>query len=611
MSQQPIADLALLSDCHSAALVDREGSFTWWCLPNFASPSVFGRLLDQEAGHFRIGVSGAPRVERHYLEGTLVLRTTFNSPTGTIELTDALALGPGVRGHELGSASPHALIRVARCTSGQVELEVDFAPRFEYGLTAPLVEAIDHGVVATGGPTTLRLSASIALEVVDTTATARATLNMGETVTFAVHGASTWEPLPAPWSTRMIEERLADTIEAWRSWAAMHRGYRGPYAELVYLSGRVLQGLTFQPTGAMVAAPTTSLPEVVGGDRNWDYRYTWVRDASLTLNALWIGACPDEAIRFLGFLTTAASSVYGRRHMQIMFGIRGERDLTERILPWLSGWRGSRPVRVGNGAWTQAQGDVYGEFLGAVHRVRDRLGVIPERERRFLRALADRAAAGWQTPDQGIWEIRGEPRHFVHSKLMSWLAVDRAIEMAPEIGADGDVPGWVATRDAIRLAIERDGWNEAVGAFTQTFGSSDLDASSLLIPLVGFLPPDDRRVLSTIDAIERGLTDERGLIRRYRSDDGLPGSEGSFLICTFWLAEAQARAGRLDLAHAIFERAVGYANDLGLLSEEVASGSGELIGNFPQAFSHVGLVNAAWAIAEAERTEPSGTAADG
>jgi GH15 family glucan-1,4-alpha-glucosidase len=490
-----------------------------------------------------------------------------------------------------------------------VDLEVDFAPRFEYGLTTPLVAPVDHGVVATGGPTTLRLSSSIPVEVDDTRATARATLTAGDSADFAVHGVSTWEPLPASWPADRVQARVTDTVDAWRSWSTAHQAYRGPYAELVRLSGRVLQALTFQPTGAIVAAPTTSLPESIGGGRNWDYRYAWVRDASLTLRALWVAACPDEAVSFLSYLTTAASSIYGRRNLQIVFGIRGERDLSERVLPWLSGWRGSRPVRVGNGAWTQEQSDVYGELLDAVHRLRGQLGAIPERERRFLRTLADRAAAGWQAPDQGIWEIRSEPRHFVHSKLMSWVALDRAIDMAADIGAAAEVPRWTAVRAEIRAAIERDGWNADVGAFTQSFGSSDLDASCLLIALVGFLPPDDPRLRSTIDAIERGLSDERGLILRYRSDDGLGGSEGSFVICTFWLAEAAARAGQVERARAVFERAVGYANDLGLLSEEIATATGELIGNFPQAFSHVGLVNAAWAIAEAERRTPPGAMA--
>jgi alpha,alpha-trehalase len=599
VSHHPLADLALLSDCHSAALVDRTGSVDWWCLPSFASPSVFGRLLGDTAGHFRVGVSAPERVERRYLEDSLVLRTTFQTATGTLELDDVLALGPGVREHSLGEGSPHALLRDARCTSGHVELEVEFVPRFEYGLTTPLLAEVDHGVVASGGPATLRLSASIPVSVSDTRASARASLSAGEAAAFAVQGSSTWESLPGPWSADEVRDRIEDTAAAWRSWSRVHQRYEGPYEDLVKMSGFVLQALTYRPTGAIVAAPTTSLPEAIGGERNWDYRYAWVRDASLTLHALWIAACPDEAMGFLGYLTTAASSVYGRRSMQIVFGIRGERDLSERTLPWLPGWRESRPVRIGNAAWRQEQRDVYGELLDAVHRLRADLGPVGERESRFLRTLAERAADGWHEPDQGIWEIRGEPRHFVHSKLMSWVALDRAIDMAADIGAEDAVPRWAGVRDEIRAAIEREGWNDDVEAFTQSFGSAELDASCLLIPLVGFLPPRDPRVLSTIEAISRGLSDERGLILRYRADDGLEGPEGAFLICTFWLAEAAARAGHLRLARSVFERAIGHANDLGLLSEEVASDSGELIGNFPQAFSHVGLVNAAWALSRA------------
>jgi GH15 family glucan-1,4-alpha-glucosidase len=283
-----------------------------------------------------------------------------------------------------------------------------------------------------------------------------------------------------------------------------------------------------------------------------------------------------------------------------MFGVRGELDLTERELPWLPGWRDSRPVRVGNGAWTQSQIDVYGEMLDAVHLLREAFGDLPDQQRRFLVTLADRAAASWHDADNGIWEIRGEPRHFLHSKLMCWVALDRAIDLATELDAEAEVPRWSEVRGAIRSAIETKGWNAELGAFSQSFGSSELDASSLLIPIVGFLPADDPRVLSTIDAVEAGLADERGLLLRYRAEDGLVGTEGSFLICTFWLVEALARADRVDHARAVFDRAAGYANDLGLLSEEVDTASGELIGNFPQAFSHIGLINAAWAIAQAE-----------
>lgn len=610
MSHHPIADHALLSDLHSAALVDLDGAIGWWCLPRFSSPSVFAQLLDEDAGHFRVRPTEVDRVERAYLDDTLVLRTTFHGPTGVLELTDALAMAEGRRGHEAGEESPHAILRRARCLEGDVELEVEFAPRFEYGLTTPILRSVEAGVVATGGPTTLRLSSDLPLEGDGTRARCRATLAAGASAHFAVHGALTWGRLPDPWTAESIDARLDDTSEAWRSWARQHERYDGPYAEQVWLSGRVLRGLTFQQTGALIAAPTTSLPEAIGGERNWDYRFAWVRDASLTLHALWVAACPDEAAEFLDYLTNAASSVYGRTHMQIMFGVRGERDLTERELPWLRGWRDSRPVRVGNGAWAQKQTDIYGELLDAVHRLRDTIGGFSDHQKRLLTTLADRAASGWSETDQGIWEVRGEPRHYVHSKLMSWLALDRAIDLAADLDAEDRVEAWSATREEIRQAIEEQGWSESRGAFTQAFGTDDLDASVALISIVGFLEPDDARVLATIDAIGEELADERGLIRRYGSADGLEGTEGSFLLCSFWLAEARARAGRTREARELFERAAGYANDLGLLSEEVDTDSGELVGNFPQALSHIGLINAAWAISEAERTGSVPSTAD-
>ncbi|MFP4636591.1 MAG: glycoside hydrolase family 15 protein, partial [Nitriliruptoraceae bacterium] len=350
---------------------------------------------------------------------------------------------------------------------------------------------------------------------------------------------------------------------------------------------------------AVVAAPTTSLPESLGGQRNWDYRYSWVRDASLTLHGLWVAACPDEAQEFLSFLTTAASTFDHARRLQIMFSVGGDRDLSERELDHLRGWRDSRPVRVGNGAWNQQQVDVYGELLDAVHRLSERLVPFSAQQRRFLVALADTAAQLWRTPDQGIWEIRGEPRHFLHSKLMCWVALDRAIDLAPQLDAQQQVARWADEREAIGSAIVEQGWNDEVGAFTQSFSSDELDASVLLLSIVGFLPGDDPRIRATIDAIEARLTDERGLVYRYRNADGLDGEEGTFLLCTFWLAEALARSGQLDRARATFERACGFVNDVGLLAEEVDAQTGEHRGNFPQAFSHIGLINAAWAIDEA------------
>jgi GH15 family glucan-1,4-alpha-glucosidase len=369
----------------------------------------------------------------------------------------------------------------------------------------------------------------------------------------------------------------------------------------------VLQALTFYPTGAIVAAPTTSLPEAPGGSRNWDYRYCWVRDASLTMDALWVAACPQEAARFFAYLSTAAASSLVRgAGLQIMFGVRGERDLSERVLPHLAGWRGSAPVRVGNGAWTQRQLDVYGELLAAVDRLRDEIGELDPATRAFLVAVADTAARRWTEKDQGIWEIRGAEQDFLYSKVMCWVALDRAIALADNLGAQDHVHGWQQTRDEIHAAVLREGWSDRAGAFTQYFGSDDLDASNLMMPIVGFLPATDPRVLATIDAIEAHLTDERGLVYRYDNHggvDGLEGNEGTFVLCTFWLAQALALADRPERARQVFERVIAYLNDVDLLAEEVDPVTGELLGNFPQAFSHIGLINAAWAISEAERRQ--------
>ena len=606
MSTLPIADYALLSDCRSAALVSRMGSVDWLCFPRFDGPAVFARLLDDDAGHFAVGVPGAAATRR-YLDQTMALETTFRSGSGTAVLHDALAVGRNERGHELGAGSPGVLLRRLTCTDGQVEVEVEYAPRPEYGLVHPLLEPVDGGLAARGGADRLVLSAPADLRVDGATAGGRLTLRAGDWACFALHHARSWEQPPRVWSQEEITGRLDDTVAGWRSWSAMHQSYEGPWRELVHHSGRVLQALTYEPTGAIVAAATTSLPETVGGERNWDYRYTWVRDASLTMEALWVAACPDEADKFFGFLAGAAASQLHRgRDLQIMFGVGGERDLTERELPHLRGWRGSRPVRVGNGAWNQRQLDVYGELLGAAQRLDEQLGRIDAATRGFLVAAADTAARRWREKDQGIWEIRGEPRDFLYSKLMCWVALDRAVALAGLLAAEDRVAAWTAARDEIGAAILEHGWSESAGAYTQAFDGDDLDASNLMMAITGFLPGDDPRMKATIDAIAERLTDERGLVYRYRAADGLEGEEGTFLLCTFWLAQAQALAGEVDRARATFERAAAYANDVGLLAEEVDVGGAEMIGNYPQAFSHIGLVNAAWAITEAERQAASG-----
>ncbi len=601
MPSQPIADYALLSDCRSAALVGRDGSVDWWCVPRFDGPAVFARLLDGAAGHLAVRPVEPATTTRRYRDGTMVLDTTFDSPGGTVVLTDALATGPGDRGHDLGRNSPGALLRLATCTRGEVDLLVEYAPRPEYGLVHPLLRVTPEGIAARGGAAVLLLSGPGTFATEGSTARARLTLRAGDTAAFALQHRSTEQEPPAPWGAAAITRHLDDTVAAWRSWSALHQAYEGPWRDLVHSSGRVLQALSYAPTGAIVAAPTTSLPEAVGGDRNWDYRYTWVRDASLTLEALWVAACPDEAHRFFDFLTAASATQLSRLgDLQIMFGIGGEHDLSERTLPHLAGWRDSRPVRVGNGAWDQRQLDVYGELLGAGARLADQLAELAPETAAFLVAAADAAGRRWRERDQGIWEVRGEPRDFLYSKLMCWVALDRAIALAGPLGAGGRVPGWTATREEIRAAVLEQGWSETSGAFTQSFGADELDASALMIPIVGFLPGDDPRVRATVDAIADRLTDAHGLVYRYRSADGLEGEEGTFLLCTFWLAQAQAMAGEVARARATFERAVAHANDVGLLAEEVDPTGTELIGNFPQAFSHIGLVNAAWAIAQAE-----------
>jgi GH15 family glucan-1,4-alpha-glucosidase len=561
-------------------------------------------VLDDEAGHWSIRPSSPFSVTRRYVDRTMVLETRFQTDTGMAVVTDALLVGPDNDDHRLGAGAPHVLVRRVHCETGSVELAIAYRPRPEYGLISPILTPVDGGVVSLGGAEWLVLTTPAPLKLEGGGMQGRLQMVAGETVHFGMHG-STLEETPARvWTQHDLRDRLDETVGAWQSWSAHHQAYEGPWKDLVHHSGRVLGALSYQPSGAIVAAPTTSLPEAVGGERNWDYRYAWVRDASLTMEALWVAACPYEAADFFAFLAAAAPSVGSDKPLQIMFGIGGERDLTERTLPHLRGWRGSRPVRVGNGAWNQQQIDVYGELWSAAFRLVELLGDIDDNTRRFLGACADAAAHHWVEKDRGIWEVRGDPQHFLYSKVMCWAALDRAVNMSDRLGVAGRVDSWARTRDEIHAAVLREGWSDEAGAFTQYFGSHDLDASNLMIPIVGFLPADDPRVLATIDATERHLTDEHGLVYRYRTEtgvDGLAGEEGSFLLCTFWLAQAQAMAGQVDRARATFEGAAAFVNDVGLLSEEVDPATGELLGNFPQAFSHIGLVNAAWEISEAAR----------
>jgi alpha,alpha-trehalase len=594
----PIGDYGLIADCNSAALVDRSGAVEWLCLPSYDSPAVFARILDPDAGHWSLRPTAAFTSERRYRPGTLVLETTFRTAGGVVRVVDGMAVPMGQRGHDLGLDVPHELLRLVEGVEGTVEMAMELAPRPEYGLVTPLARLEGDGARTFGGPNSVRLRAGVPLALEDGTITAEFAVAAGEGVGFAMRWAPPEARRPHACAPGEVAARLDDTCEAWRSWEEEHDPYDGPRRDLVRMSARVLKGLTYRPTGAIVAAPTCSLPEDPGGERNWDYRYAWIRDASLTIEALYIGACSDEAEDFISFMTSSAGGrVAGDGPLQIMYGIRGEHDLAERTLPHLRGWRDSAPVRVGNGAALQEQLDVYGELLGCLHLTRGKLGDLHPEIQRFAADLADAAARRWRERDAGMWEMRGEPQHHLSSKVLCWVALDRAVRLAPQLGPFARAEEWARERDAIRAAVLERGWSEARGAYAQAFGSDALDAAALLMPLYGFLPADDPRMRATIEAIAEDLTQD-GLVLRYRNEsglnaDGLTGEEGTFVICSFWLVSCLAEAGEVDRAEALFARLTGWANDLGLLAEEIDTVSGEQLGNFPQAFSHIGLIRAA------------------
>ena len=595
--QPAIADYGFLSDCHSAALVDRSGSIDWWCVPRFDSPSVLGRLLDAEAGHWTLRPAGGFTTSRSYVGETLVLRTVFTTDTGEVTVTDSLLLEPQARGHQLGRRSPHVLLRRVLGLSGTVQMETELAPRMEYGRTEPHLSLTTSGAEAKGGPVTLTLSSPVPLTIGDGAVCSEFAVVAGQTIELRLAYEPTFGAVAPPAGADVPS--LEETLETWTSWTDEHTGYDGDFPEQVRRSSLVLQGLTYGPSGAIVAAATTSLPETLGGELNFDYRYAWLRDLSLTVRALWLAACPDEPARIMDWLATSAGHTRDEL-VQIMYGVEGERDLTEHVLEHLGGYRASAPVRIGNEAWKQDQLDVFGEVMDAAHLMRDTLGDLTPSVRHLLVALADRAARTWEQPDAGMWEARDKQRHYTSSKVMCWVALDRAVTMAARLGDGADPQGWSQARDAVRAAVLDQAWSDKAGAYTGAFGSDDLDASVLMLPLVGFLDADDERMLGTIEAIEQELG-EGGLVRRW------PGDRSGFLICTYWLVECLALAGRRDRARAWFASATAHANDLGLLSEEADPGSGELLGNFPQAFSHVGLVNAAWRLGQSDPDKDTDT----
>ncbi len=590
-----IADYAFLSDSNGSALVSKEGSIDWYCVPRFDSPAVFCRLLGADAGHWSLGPAGPSRQVRSYVGDSLVLRTEHETQEGKAAVTEGMVFAPGSRVHDIGHNVPHVLARRIEGLQGMVRFVMELAPRFEYGLTHPYLKATDAGVIARAGPAALHLGASVPLECRDGSAFADFTVGAGESVSFSLTYAPSFGKSDP--SVMDAEEALKDTIEGWESWMGSHAGYQGVRVEQVRRSALVLQGLTYQPTGPIVAAATTSLPEKIGASDNFDYRFAWLRDASLMLRAQWVATCPDEPSRFFQWIARSLGD-FGRERVQIMYGVAGERDLTEHELDHLEGFRDSRPVRVGNAAWKQKQLDVLGEILDGALLLKDQLGDFDEEIRRLLIALADRAAESWPGPDAGMWEARDEERDYVASKVMCWVALDRAVKLAPDLDDDAKADRWRAARDDVRETILKRGWNDQLGTFVGAFGSEDLDAAVLLMPLVDFLPATDERMRSTVEVIERELADG-GLVRRWSSD------ESGFVICSYWLVECLALAGDLDKAFELFDRATSYANDIGLFSEEVDVHSGELLGNFPQAFSHIGLINAAWRLTELTQSETS------
>ena len=589
-----IGDYAVIGDGHTVALVASDGSIDWLCLPDLDSDAVFCRLLDdRKGGFFRVGPFGDHVSARGYLGDSNVLVTTFTAAAGVVRLTDFMP--------PPGSDHPSTVLRLVEGVAGATEVEIVFRPSLGFGAATTETRVTPDGAVASAGKERLFLSAPVVLEP-DARGGARgaATVSAGDRFWVTAVLGEAAGTATAPDADRLLDE----TLEYWREWSARCT-YEGPYHPLVRRSALTLKLLAFAPTGAVAAAPTTSLPEEVGGVRNWDYRYTWLRDASLILYALQSIGYHDEADAFFEWLERLCLRC--REHLQIMYTVRGDENLTECTLGHLDGWRSSRPVRVGNAAATQTQLDVFGELLDAAHLHLDAMpSAFQAGTWEVLCLLADRAAQRWREPDAGIWEVRGGLRHFLYSKLLCWVALDRAIAIAETNRAPGDIEVWRRERDAVREAILTEGYDSGLGAFTQSFGDPALDASALAIPLVGFLPPTDARVRSTVERIQETLTAD-GLVYRYlpeASPDGLPGGEATFALCSFWLVDNLALAGRLDEARELFERITGYANDVGLLSEEIDPRTGELLGNFPQGFTHLALIQSALAIAEAEAAGP-------
>jgi GH15 family glucan-1,4-alpha-glucosidase len=607
----PIASYAFLSDCHTSALVAPGGAIEWLCLPHFDGESVFAALLDRGAGSFRVGpYSIDVPAGRRYIPGTNLLETTWMTPTGWAIVVDGLTIG---RWHDNESGSSHTrvpsdydadhlLVRVVTCIQGRVPLEVICEPSFRYGCEPASWTTVEgeryHALDAIGGEAPVRLLSDVRVGIEGNRAHGRHLLEEGERCFCAL---SWTEALGGPRTVDQAQEHLDRTAHFWRDWLAAGDYPDHPWREHLQRSALVLKGLTYQPTGALVAAATTSLPETPGGERNWDYRFCWMRDATFALWGLHTLGLDSEADDFMQFV--ADLEVNGDGSLQIMYGLRGERDLTERTLDHLTGYNAARPVRIGNGAFNQRQNDVYGSVLDSIYLHAKNRDHLPERLWPVLCDQVEAAMKAWKEPDQGIWETRGERKHYVSSKLMCWVALDRGARLA-QLRAEPDrAASWGACADAIKADILANGVSPR-GVFRQHYDTDALDASNLLIPLVRFLPADDERVRATVAATASELT-EHGFVLRYRvqeTDDGLHGEEGTFLICSFWLVSALSEIGETMQARELCERLLAQSSPLGLYAEELEARSGRHLGNFPQAFTHLGLINAvSHVIADGER----------
>jgi alpha,alpha-trehalase len=606
----PIAEYAFLSNCHTGALVAPDGAIDWLCVPRFDSPSVFGSLLDREAGFFRFGPFGINHpTDVVYQPGTNVLETTWKTPNGWIVVRDALTMSP--REHEdtitphtrppADDDADHMLIRTVECIEGQVEVELVCEPAFDYGRTPAewvLVGDDRHVADATGAEATIRLQTNLELGIEANRIRARHVLEPGE----RAYCSLSWEEgLVSPQDVEEADARIAATTRFWRAWLGRARIPDHRFRDPVQRSALTIKGLTYMPTGATVAALTTSLPETPGGERNWDYRYTWIRDTTFTLQALHMLNLDWEADEFMQFVADVEATEDGS--LQIMYGIDGRRDLTESTRDEMTGYAGARPVRVGNGAFDQRQNDVFGAALDSILLHTRRSERLPRRLWPLVQAQAECATKVWREPDQGIWEARGKPQHYVSSKLMCWVALDRAAKLAEIRGDRASQEKWALVADEIREDILANGVDER-GVLCQRYGSKALDASTLLAAIFGFLPDDDAGLKASVLAIAEELTDD-GFVLRYRpeeTDDGLSGKEGTFLICSFWLVSALATVGEMQRARDLMERLLRVASPLGLYAEEFDAATGRHLGNFPQAFSHLALMQAAGRIMLSELT---------